>query len=232
MPRRRFTAKTNTSLKPPFRIYTSHSDSTSPVKYVRNGKEEIIICTIDPGSSNCGVFFLSYLPSNGKVYPLQLENLKFKEKGKDPTNSCYGECIRVLDGFSEIFMACHYVFIEEQLGFVPANVKIAHIIIGYLLSKYKDKGNRLLVIEINSSSKLRLLDCPYKEKKDYKKWAPEKALELLKEEFEENVKCIEKLEKKGKKDDIGDAVCFGKVAIKYIKNSRSDDPIHKIPCPC
>lgn len=231
MPRKFFPRKTKsiTSNKVPFTVYSSHT-LPAPLKFYRDGYEEILSAIVDPGTVNCGLFFQSERLKDDSLYPLQLELLHFRKKGEDDMVS-YGECIKVLDNFEYIFLKCHYIFIEEQMGIATSNIRIFHHLIGYFMTRYKDRGNRPLLVVISNSSKLTMLDCPYKKKADYKKWSPKKALELLENEYVENKKCIEELTKKGKKDDKGDAICFGFVSSKIIKNARSEYPIWKIQLP-
>lgn len=215
--------------KDPFLIYNSNDNKI--LKSYKDNQEIINCCVIDPGSVNCGLFIFSFNISNNKIYPLLTKNLEFKKKGKDHTNPHFSTSIKLLDELENVFLECHYVIIESQIGFAYNNTRIAQHLISYFMTKFRNRGKNLVVIEMNSSDKIRMLGCDLKEKKDYKKWSVEKAREFINNEFMENKEFKESYENGKKKDDKADAICIGYVFIRYLKNNLNEEPIYKIPLP-
>ena len=188
--------------KPPFASFNPHTRA-APV--MRN--ENLIITSIDPGIVNCGIYVCYVNTNTGETTSLYLARLEFNKE-----ENHYISSSKILDELEETekyFSSSHYIIIESQMSISYDNTRMGQHLITYFINKLKDKGNRPLVIEFNSQSKTRLLDCPKGMKKvDYKKWCREKAISLLEErkskKEEKFIMCLQGM-KKG--DDIGDAVC-------------------------
>ena len=114
-----------------------------------------------------------------------------------------------LEEKQKFFSSSHYIVIESQMAVSYDNTRMAQHLITYFCTKLKNKGNRPIIIEFNSQSKTRLLECPKGMKKhQYKKWCKEKAVEILKaRESKSEEKFIKILEVTKKADDMGDSVC-------------------------
>jgi len=188
--------------KPPFASFNCH---TRDAPVMRN--ENMVITSIDPGIVNCGIYVDCINTKTGKQKSLYLGKLEFNDGENHYTTS-----ISKLDKLEEeqkFFSSSHYIVIESQMAISYDNTRMGQHLISYFITKLRDKGNRPLVIEFNSQSKTRLLECPKGMKKpQYKKWCKEKAIEILKNREEESEnKFIEILEKTKKADDMGDSIC-------------------------
>ena len=110
----------------------------------------------------------------------------------------------------KFFSSSQYIVIESQMHNVNLNTRICQHLISYFMTKFKDKGNRPIVVEIASQAKYRMLKCPLgMEKTRRKNWAAKKAVELLRERENDTdeLEHICEIESSSKRDDMGDAVC-------------------------
>lgn len=214
--------------KPPFASFNPH---TREAPVLRN--DNLIITSIDPGIVNCGVYVCCVNLKTGIETSLYLGRLEFN-KGENH----YVESIRILDEVEDThkyFSSSHYIIIESQMAISYDNTRMGQHLITYFISKLKDMGNRPLIMEFNSQSKTRLLECPKGMKKpDYKKWCREKAIELLEKRpgdaEEKFIKCIRGSKKS---DDMGDAVCQYYAWMKVLKGESIvvPKPVVRTPKP-
>ena len=188
--------------KPPFALFSSH-DLEAPVQ--RN--ENIIVTSIDPGIVNCGVYINCTNTETGEMKSLYLTKLQFNKE-----DNHYISSLKILDDLerkNKFFSSSHYIVIESQMAVSYDNTRMAQHLITYFTTRYRNEGNRPVVIEFNSQSKTRLLDCPKGMKKpEYKKWCHEKAISLLESRnLKSEEKFIKLLKSSKKADDMGDSVC-------------------------
>lgn len=188
--------------KPPFAAFNPHSHE-SPV--MRN--ENMIITSIDPGIVNCGVYVNCINTKEKTEKSLFLGKLEFNTGENHYVTSI--EKFDELEEKQKFFSSSHYIVIESQMAVSYDNTRMAQHLITYFCTKLKNKGNRPIIIEFNSQSKTRLLECPKGMKKhQYKKWCKEKAVEILKSrKSKSEEKFIKILEVTKKADDMGDSVC-------------------------
>lgn len=188
--------------KPPFASFNCH-DKESPVMRNKN----MIITSIDPGIVNCGIYVNCINTENEEQTSLFLGKLEFNDGENHYITSA--NKLDQLEEEHKFFSSSHYIIIESQMAVSYDNTRMAQHLITYFTTKLKNKGNRPLVIEFNSQSKTRLLECPKGMKKyQYKKWCKEKAVEILKSrKSDKEEKFIKKLEVTKKSDDMGDAIC-------------------------
>lgn len=214
--------------KPPFAAFNPHIKE-APV--MRN--ENMIITSIDPGIVNCGIYVNCIDTKSKKQTSIFLGKLEFNDG-----DNHYITSINKLDKLEEeqkFFSSSHYIVIESQMAVSYDNTRMAQHLITYFMTKLKDKGNRPLIIEFNSQSKTRLLDCPKGMKKpQYKKWCREKAISSLEErkspKEEKFITCL-KVVKKG--DDMGDAVCQMYAWMKVMRGESIvvPKPVLRTPLP-
>lgn len=188
--------------KPPFAAFNPHVKE-APV--MRN--ENMIITSIDPGIVNCGIYVNCIDTKSKKQTSIFLGKLEFNDG-----DNHYITSINKLDKLEEeqkFFSSSHYIVIESQMAVSYDNTRMAQHLITYFSTKFKDKGNRPIIIEFNSQSKTRLLECPKGMKKhQYKKWCKDKAVEILKSRNSKSEdKFIKILEITKKADDMGDSIC-------------------------
>jgi len=189
--------------KKPYSEINPHSVE-APVMRNKN----IIITSIDPGIVNCGIYVSAYNTENNTHKSIYLQKLVF-----NTSDNHYLDSFKQLEDLEEkfnLFSKSHYIVIESQMTVNYDLVRMGQHLISYFLTRLKDRGNRPLLIEINSQAKTKLLKCPVRGNKyEYKKWCIQKAIDFLKERdnFEEEKNYLFALENKGKKDDMSDAVC-------------------------
>lgn len=188
--------------RPPYIEYNPHTLKAPIMK-----NQNILVVSIDPGITNCGMYVGYYDTETEKHRSLHLERLEFNDSTNQYISSL--EKLEQLEKSCMYFSSAHYIVIESQMHNVTTNTRMCQHLITYFISKYKDKGNRPIVVEIAAQAKYRLLGCPMGlDKPTRKKWAPNKAIELLEaRECEEELVHITEIRSSTKRDDMGDAVC-------------------------
>lgn len=229
---RKFSNKKNPTgynIKPPYIVYNPH-EGNAPLDDPEE-KDKITITTIDPGRINCGIYIGNYYRDKEKYWSKYLARLNFIVSEQDKCQ--YAESIKVLDKLEEeysYFSQSQYIIIESQMAISYENTRMGQHLISYFLTRFKDKGKRPLIIEINSKIKTKLLGCPEKlSKYQYKKWCREKALELLKTKSlddDNKNKFIKLININKKSDDMGDVVCYFEAWTKII-----EDGLNQVPMP-
>ena len=202
---------TNYNSKPPYIIYNPHSCDAPVIDPEQ--KDKITITTIDPGRINCGIYVGNYYKDEDKYWSKYLARLNFVTSEEDKAH--YVESVKVLDKLEEdysYFSQSHYIVIESQMAISYENTRMGQHLISYFITKFRNKGNCPLVVEINSKIKTKLLGCPDKlSKYQYKKWCREKALNLLETKGindENKNKFIDLINSNKKSDDMGDVICY------------------------
>ena len=214
--------------KPPFATFNPH---TKDAPVMRN--ENMIIVSIDPGIVNCGVYINCINTETNQETSIYMARLEFNRE-----ENHYSSSLKVLDQLEDsekYFSSAHYIVIESQMAVSYDNTRMAQHLITYFMTKLKNKGNRPLVIEFNSQSKTRLLDCPKGLKKpQYKKWCREKAISFLEErKNKKEEKFITCLKVVNKGDDMGDAVCQMYAWMKVMRGEsiQIPQPVMRTPVP-
>lgn len=190
------------TMKLPFCEFNPHE---KPAPVIKN--DNIIVTSIDPGIVNCGVYVCCYNLKEKTHKSLFLARLTFNQ-----SENYYIESMKQFERLEKengFFSASHYIVIESQMTISYDNTRLCQHLITYFMHTMKNKGSLPLVIEITSQAKTRLLGCPKKlTKYQYKKWAAEKAVELLEDRGEEcEEKYVQSIMTNSKKDDKSDAIC-------------------------
>lgn len=192
----------------PYNVYSIHTKESPRIKE----DSSILFASIDPGFKNCG-FYVAALDKNKTLKSICLENLCFSNEKSVSDCESYINCMKKFEE-PELFnymKNCHFIIIESQMSFAPRNARMGQNLITYFTTRFKDIGNRPIVIEINSRAKTVLLGCPKglpkKGKGSYKDWCKEKALFILKERNNEEDKFIKLIQSSKKSDDISDVIC-------------------------
>lgn len=186
-------------------IYNPHA-TPGPLK---NGDIATIV-SIDPGTTNFAVYVCEYNFVTKQKKSLSLHLLNFKNKGETLP---MGKAAIELSKHKDLFKKAQYIVIEEQVKMNVKMMKFSHFLIGYFSALFQDKNYLPIVVLINNKLKLRMLDCPYTDKAEYKKWSSIKAQEIL---DKDEKTFIEFLTGKGKKDDLGDTICQCEAFIKLL----------------
>jgi hypothetical protein len=181
-------------------------------------KEIIIVCSIDPGIKNCGIYIGSYNIKTDESESLHISKRCF---GKNWMKGCIEELSKSEEE-DNLFSMCDYIVIESQLKVNYKTTLLMQTMITCLGMLTLNKGNKPLIIQISSQYKTRFFNCEPKKKGEkssvyrrrIKKWASEKAMELIKEQIYKDFIISLK-----KKDDVCDSICqyFAWLKILQIK---------------
>lgn len=204
---RRFNKKSPVSHKPPYLTFNPHS--VQPCIASSDGL--IYITTIDPGIVNCCIRCSAFNPQTMHSKTLSQCLINFTDSG---FNMYHDSIFHLLDRFIPYFINSHYIGIESQLTVNTDLVRMAQHIITYLMCVVRNKGNKPLILELDSHLKTRLLGAPKKmNKPQRKKWARDIGIQFLESSGEQNVADIVR---SGKGDDHGDTICYEKVIIMIL----------------
>lgn len=186
-------------------------------------KDTVWIASIDPGKNNFAFSVeqidikkcnemknLSDLALVGKT--IIAENINVSE-GLDKTKyldiKVFVNLNAVLDKYKKYWDKCRFILIEKQMSFGRNKnnilaLKIAQHCLSYFTFMY---GSFKTIIEYPAYHKTQVLDAPPKMLKPArKKWAIEKALDILTTRGYYNSDILEKLKSVKKKDDISDCI--------------------------
>lgn len=171
---------------------------------------------------------LQTISTNGTT--VLYKNLDLTEntnKSKYLDKKIFSNMILALDSFKEVFDKCSIIVIEQQMSFTKAQntmaLKLGQHCFSYFLFRYGDGKE---IIEFPAYYKTQILGAPKVAPKDggkrmkamtkpeRKKWAVEKAIEILTERGD--METLEELTKKRKKDDLAD-VLIQLQSFKYLR---------------
>jgi hypothetical protein len=224
--------KQPTSEKPPYLLYNPHT-LPAPVAVEEmispSGELDtwVQIGSIDPGPKNTGMRIEKRWVKSTQIfnkidrsqviipcidmilYTIMDSTIDIATYNtSDPTAASYHvNNILLMDKFLDMLCDCHYIVIESQMTFNTEATRFGQHLITYLLIKCKDKGNRPLIIEMDSHHKTRLLGAPKLNiaKKEHKKWCLERAIQMF--TLRNDTASLQFLNFIRKKDDCGDAAC-------------------------
>lgn len=211
----------NKNNKEKYTAYNPHSieavptfDNSLPDKYIG-------IASIDPGSTNLGMYIMfMYEDMTPETKLIKRFDLNEKDKFSDSFNfERYNEAIRQFDEYLHLFKNCHYILIETQMNKNPQMIRMSQHLITYMSIKLKDQGVLPKIIEISAELKTSLLQGPIGKKKGQSSSQAKTARknyckELCKHIFikfkDPNIKIFDRAKKgqgKNKLDDTADTVC-------------------------
>lgn len=213
--------------KTPYSSYFPHSIDISERKWNNEYRQYV---SIDPARKNLGFrierrYFLNS-EKKGLIETLEYVKISIEENLETDTtiyNKTYDNLTNFLDQYKEYFDETHYIILERQL---PENYKatrIAQHVISYFSIYLHDKPLLPSIIEVAPQLKGKMLSVPKgTNNKELKKWAIEKATEILIErnddfglEFFDNLKKM-----KHKLDDVSDALLQIEAIILYWKQNN------------
>jgi hypothetical protein len=212
----RFCKKQPTGIKPPYLLFNPHTlpaplavdECIGPDGHLDSW---YAIGSIDPGPKNSGIRiekrWLKSRHVEMVLYAIMNSTINDDQKSTDITTVNYHvNNVLLMDRFLEYFCQCHYIVIECQMTINYDLVRFSQHLITYLIIKCKDKGNRPLIIELDSHYKTRLLGASLKLTKDQRKaWCTQKAISMFEQRGDDtSLKFLSFLRKK---DDCGDAAC-------------------------
>lgn len=146
-----------------------------------------------------------YLNGN-KVLYRNLDLTKNTRKDKYLDKKIFVNMIEALDEYKEYFDKCSIIVIEQQMSFKAAQntmaIKLGQHCYSYFLFRY---GESKEIVEFPAYYKTQILGAPKKlTKPERKKWATEKALEILMERGD--VSTLDEITSHKKKDDLADVL--------------------------
>ena len=160
-----------------------------------------------------------YLNGNKILYK-NLDLTEGTKKGKYLDSLIYHNMIDALDTYKDIFDKCSIIVIEQQMSFKNAQntmaLKLAQHLHSYFIFRYPliRHGNILIddrkeIVEFPAYYKTQVLGAPKVDgkamsKPQRKKWATEKAMDILMERGDTDT--LEEIESSKKKDDLADTL--------------------------
>lgn len=208
--------------------YSELNPHTLEAPVMRN--DNIIVTSIDPGIVNCGIYTCAYNTKDNTHKSIFLKKMKFSG-GENHFLESLSQ-FEELENEKKLFSSSHYIVIESQMAVNYDLVRMGQHIISYLITKTRNKGNRPLIIEIDSQQKTKSWNDYPKglTKYQYKVWCTKKAIALLEErksEYEKDYIYI--LKSAPKSDDMGDSVAQYYVFVDYLMGeyNRPSLPIKK-----
>lgn len=164
--------------------------------------------SIDPGRKNYAMR-IERRYHNGYLELLAFDKQDLEEIDETAdviSNHTYQNLTYFLDKYGSYWNTTHIVIVERQLPQNYKAVRISQHTISYFMLMLRNSELRPLVVEINPKVKGKILKAPKElTEKQLKKWAVEKATELL--TTQGDTKSLEIMSKLKKKDDVADTVC-------------------------
>lgn len=157
------------------------------------------ICSIDIGRVNFAFCITEYINgSTGKILVLQNENLS--SNVKHTLFPVFNNMNLVLDKHRSILETCDYIVIEKQMNTNIQALRIGQHCISYFMINYN-----VTLVEFPSYYKTQSLNAPLKMNYNKrKKWAIDKAIEILVEREDYTNLTLLTLSKKS--DDLADVI--------------------------
>jgi len=146
-----------------------------------------------------------YLNGN-KVLYRNLDLTKGTNKDKYLDKKIFMNMIKALDEYREYFDKCSIIVIEQQMSFKAAQntmaIKLGQHCFSYFLFRY---GEEKEIVEFPAYYKTQILGAPKKmTKPQRKKWATEKAVDILMERGD--METLDEIVSQKKKDDLADVL--------------------------
>lgn len=241
-------SKVNGASKAPWLLFNPHTIGDVPKEsrlVYTDMKEDdpdwIQVCAIDPATKNCAfrIERRSYDPKNGKeikVETILQTKLNFLEASTDrtkqaitsidPGESCapYLYSIEKIAGMMSYLENCHYIIIESQMPINTEMVRMGQHLITSMMIMLRDRGVLPLIVEIDPKIKSNTFGAGRMKKPELKKWAVNKAIEILTENGD--LSTAKFIEHSSKKDDHGDVVCYTTAWFKILADGGI---VHSLP---
>lgn len=200
-------SKSQQSLKRPCNIYFLHSKPLS----LRQWSFPLRIISIDPAIKNLAIRV------EERRENISIQTLLFKRINLDPDDemtNIYLSLTNFLDLHLDLFMTCHLILIERQLPINYRSVRVSQHLISYFSLRLKDSPLLPALLEIDPRLKGRQLEAPpYLTDRGLKKWAVEKAQDILQQRGDDE--ALEILRRERKKDDLSDTIVQIEAFIQY-----------------
>ena len=214
----------------PYTVFNPHSDG--PICIIPDSGH-ITIVTIDPGIKNCAIRCATYDPKTNmsvtnlliKINFTSKELAKKSEVGADTNH--YSSIFNLFEPYEIFFITAQYIAIESQYIDNLDLIRFGQHLTTYLMTIVRNKGNRPIIIELDSRLKTQMLGAPPKMNKPQRKvWAVKAAKEYLIQSNEPHLVTFLE-EQRSKADDFGDVICYEKVVILLLFKG-----VGQLPQPC
>lgn len=139
-------------------------------------------------------------------------------------DSCYYVNMqRYFDSILPLLSSCHYILIESQMPINTEMVRLSQGIITYLMINLRDSAPFFPnIIEIDAKIKSSAFDAPKMKKPELKKWAANKAVEILTENGD--TETLKVMTTASKRDDHGDVICYTTAWFKILASGGFFSP--------
>lgn len=199
-------SKTESPDKTPYTVYYPHTIVSTERKWTQSYYQ---VVSIDPARKNYALR-IERRYHNGWITPVVFDKVSIEsiqQEGDTIICNTYQVLTEFLSRYEQFYDECHFIMIERQL---PQNYKatrIAQHSISYFSIRLHNKPLLPSIVEVDPKLKGKVLGAPKGiNDKQLKKWAVEKARELLnirKDEF-----SLQVLDHFGnKQDDLSDTIC-------------------------
>lgn len=209
------------SEKPDTTAYTIHHCHTivnEPIDWY-SGRDHHRILSIDPGKRNfCfRIELRDYTKGIIKMEAYEkIDLLGESVDGKVKIDYIYRNSMLILKQYEKLIVNCHVVLIERQLAINYKMVRFSQHVISNLMSMLYNNDLRTVIMEIDSTVKTQQFGIKGLGKRETKKWAIEKADQLLRARGDQaSLNIIKKA--KSKKDDLSDTVVQIEAVWKHFK---------------
>ena len=184
-----------------------------PTKHIRD-LNKLCIATIDVGYRNFAVGAEEItLPldsrtdacQQGKLFFFHNQDFGMRKKGDDMAEGkLMLDISDWLEEQDDIWQKCKIVLIEQQLKRNPFAQKIEQHVKSWFLHQYRQT---IIVLSFSATHKTKVFKAPRMSKPERKKWAIEKAHNILTQRGDTvGLQIME--ENKRKADDLGDVLCM------------------------
>src|SRR5579863_4251145 len=197
--------------RPDTSIYTIHHchSTLKPIEWYQR-KDWQRVLSIDPGKRNFCFRIETWDFTKQKISMEAYEKIDLIGSEASPGAGEHIEYINrnvisILDKYEKLIANCDLVIIERQLPINYRMVRFSQHIITYLTIKLRDNTCKTVIIEIDPRLKTQQFGIKGLDKRGVKKWAIEKANEILTlRDDQASLNIIKKA--KSKKDDLSDTV--------------------------
>jgi hypothetical protein len=209
----------------------------TPTKCAINGGEYLQMASIDPATNNYGIRIERRYLDKPLIIPLLFTKLDLRPT-KEYEN-VYLNLTLFLDKYYSLFRECHIILFERQITDNYSMIRMSQHTLSYFITKLtkspiESKTNiklnilnyepKTVIIEINSQVKGRQLGGAVGLKKNQlKKWAVDKAIELL--TIRGDTFSLEIIRRLKKKDDVADTVVQLEALCSLLKLPVTQQPV-------
>lgn len=165
--------------------------------------------SIDPGVVNFAMR-IEERCIDGRVVPLHFSNVRLiapdaKATDSDQWSVKFGNLIRHLSQYDDLFLTCHHILFERQLPKNHRALLVQNHAMAYFMNLLRDKGMLADIVEVAPTLKGRMLGSPYRcTKPELKKWSVQQATKML--TYYNDQASLQIIRQSTKRDDLADTI--------------------------